>query len=169
MMTNWCQINVLDYYVLFYVFFTCILLYSKKSKTPCLPIYIQRQRLFYWFLFIVQQSMEPLQTYTPIIPHSTQTVYPLKFLNTNGCLGIHSKGNLCLGSFFNNFEIKSLASSGKPCGHRISTLWILLYVALCDSVSNGGTPTRNSYNNIPNAHVSTCSSCSRPSTISGGK
>ena len=63
-----------------------------------------------------------LVKHIPLSFLSKQTVYPLKFLNTNGCLGIHSKGNLCLGSFFNNLEIKSLASSGKPCGHRISTL-----------------------------------------------
>lgn len=97
------------------------------------------------------------------------TLYPLKFLNTNGCLGMHSKGNLWRGSFLSNLLIRSRASSGIPLGQRISTLEILWYVAWCESVSKGGLPTRNSYSNTPNAQTSTCSSCSRPSTISGGR
>lgn len=55
-------------------------------------------------------------------PKFYPSIYSLKFLKTKGCLGMHSNGNLCLGSFFKSLAIKSLASSGIPLGHRISTL-----------------------------------------------
>lgn len=67
---------------------------------------------------------KPLHWFQYLHSSTKHHIY-FKFLNTNGCLGMHSKGNLSRGFFFNNFEIKSLASSGIPRGQRMSTREIL--------------------------------------------